>query len=192
MSSTMSSTRVLGDAPALGHHEGDRVADVADLVGGQRVERRRVHARDDGRSRIVRPGRTGSVRPGDVLTGVDGHDPGQRPGLGGVDREQPAVGHRSCAGTRRAASPAARCRRRSGPSRVRMRGSSTRFTRAPTARAPSCSIVPPATSRGRPRRPPPGSRARIRHRRRHHPAPRGRRGSRHAPEPVERSRSGSA
>ena len=62
--------RVLGDVAALGDHERDRLADVVDLVLGQRVLRAAVGqrgVRDQQRQRL-------GHRPGEVVVGVDRED----------------------------------------------------------------------------------------------------------------------
>ena len=52
--------RVLGDVAVIGHDQRDRVADVAHLVGGQGVDRRRVeprhHVHADGGAAVPRRG----------------------------------------------------------------------------------------------------------------------------------------
>ena len=103
---------VLSDVPVLGDDEGDRLADVVDLVLGQRVlgaavgERR---VRDQQRQRLRHPG---SQRTGEVVVGVDGvhaldvehggdvdvEDASVcvgRPQHGGVERRLPATAGRS-------------------------------------------------------------------------------------------------
>ncbi len=64
--------RVLGDVAALGHDDGDRVADEADLVGAQQGEgdRRRPERCPWGERRVDRS----ACMPAAV---VDGHDAGQ-------------------------------------------------------------------------------------------------------------------
>ena len=84
--------RVLGDVPALGDDQRDRVAHVADLVGGERVERRGLHAGDE-RHAGRGPGRDGLGEPHHVLAGVDGDDPRELTGLAGIHRVDATVRH---------------------------------------------------------------------------------------------------
>ena len=82
--------RVLGADLVTGGDHGDGFADVVDLGDGQAGCARVDHVWRD------RP-RAGQVAlgVGEVLTGVDGNDARPLPGLGGIDRDDPGVGHRA-------------------------------------------------------------------------------------------------
>jgi hypothetical protein len=82
--------RVLGRVAVHGHDEGYGLADVADLLDGQRAGRPRVRERrvgDQQRRRLVDGAEVGA--------GHDQRHPGQRPGAGGVDGRDPRVSVRA-------------------------------------------------------------------------------------------------
>ncbi len=79
---------VLGEGPALGHHERDRITDESDLVGAQQGERR-VGAADE----LLHPDGPRLDEGFDVFAGQHGHDTRCRASRFDVDADDESVAH---------------------------------------------------------------------------------------------------